>query len=173
MAILPILTFPNPILRQTAKKISLFDEKLRALAEDMRETMLAAPGAGLAAPQVGRSVRLIVIDNSEEDEEYGSKTLVLANPEFTHSEGGFLFEEGCLSVRDLNGEVRRYRRVEVKAQDLTGAYFTLRAEARRAVILQHEIDHLDGILFLDRLEPAERAEYMRRLGRILQKEDKK
>jgi peptide deformylase len=136
---------------------------LKELAQNMAETMLAAPGAGLAAPQVGSLVRLIVIDGSEEGEEYGSKVLTLVNPVIVHSEGKQIFNEGCLSVDDFQSNVSRYDKVDVAYQDLEGLPLSISARGRKAVILQHEIDHLDGIMFIDHLSPFKKQLYLKRI----------
>jgi peptide deformylase len=163
MSILPILTYPDPRLRIVSDQVEDFGEDLSILAQDMRDTMLAAPGAGLAAPQVGRRLRLIVCDWSDESEGYGKKVVTLVNPAVVKKEGKMVFEEGCLSVSDLTAEVERAERIEVRAQDVTGSPFTIIGEGRRAVILQHEIDHLDGILFIDHLSRLKREIYHRKL----------
>ncbi|MDR1657090.1 MAG: peptide deformylase [Deltaproteobacteria bacterium] len=163
MAILPILKYPDPRLRLASSPIVDFDEALATLAEDLRQTMIHAPGSGLAAPQVDRQVRLIVVDNTQEDEEYGHNVLTLVNPRVVELIGEQLHLEGCLSVIELQAEVRRAAAVTVEAQDLQGQPFTFQAQGRQAVILQHEIDHLDGVLFLDRLSRLKREMYRKKL----------
>jgi peptide deformylase len=164
MSILPILIFPDPTLRKISQEVTDFDPELRVLATDMLETMLNAPGAGLAAPQVGVLKRMIVIDNRDDgEEEYGSKVLVLVNPEITLMEGTQDDKEGCLSVEDLNATVERAMRVELTYQDLLGNEHTMEAIGHKAVIIQHETDHLNGILFLDHLTPLRREIYLKSL----------
>ncbi len=167
---LAILKYPDPRLREKSNEVTNFDESLQALAAEMRQTMLAAPGAGLAAPQVGHLLRLIVIDGTEEGEEYGQKVITLVNPEIVAGSGEQIYEEGCLSVIDLSAQVTRLNEVKVKAQDLSGKPFVLEAQGRQAVILQHEIDHLNGVLFLDHLNAAKRDMYKRRLKKMKRSE---
>ena len=163
MAILPILKYPDPRLRQISRPVTVFDADLAALAQDLRETMVDAPGSGLAAPQVDRPLRLIVIDDSDEDEPYGEKILTLVNPIVVAAHGEQIFKEGSLSVNDLQSDVHRAATVEVEAQDVFGQNFRVTATERRAVILQHEIDHLDGVLFLDRISRLKKEMYRKKL----------
>jgi peptide deformylase len=163
MAILPILKYPEPGLRKISEPVTVFDQELAALAADMGQTRIEAPGAGLAAPQVGCLKRLIVIAGAENDESFDDRVVTLVNPRITWSGGEQVSDEGCLSVTDLHEKVIRAREVEVAAQDLSGAPVSLRAEGRRAVILQHEIDHLDGVLFIDHLSQLKRDIYRRKL----------
>lgn len=173
MALLPIVTYPDPRLRRKSGPVTDFGEELQALAADMAETMLAAPGAGLAAPQVDRTLRLIVIAGAENDEEFDDRVITLVNPAITWSGGEQVYNEGCLSVCDLREDVTRAAEVEVTAQGLDGQPFTLKASGRRAVILQHEIDHLDGVLFLDRISPVKRDIYKRKLKKAQREAHKK
>lgn len=170
MAILPILKYPNSILREKSKNVENFDDGLKTLAADMAETMLEAPGAGLAAPQIGRSIRLIVIAGAENDDDFDERVITLVNPRIVWSGGEQTYDEGCLSVLDYNEKVIRAKEVEVEAQDLDGQTFNIKADGRRAVILQHEIDHLDGVLFIDRISPLKRDIYKRRLKKMLKEE---
>lgn len=149
-----------------------FGPDLKEFAKDMLDTLIAAPGAGLAAPQVARNIRLIVIDDSEIDEPHYVRTLTLVNPEITAAEGKQVYKEGCLSVTDLEANVNRSERVEVSFLDLDGNPRTLSAEGRKAVILQHEIDHLDGILFIDHLSPLKREMYVKSLRKKKKDKDK-
>ncbi|HIQ36534.1 MAG TPA: peptide deformylase [Desulfocapsa sulfexigens] len=165
MSLRTILKFPDPILRQKAKKISNFDASLQNLATDMIETMYDAPGVGLAAPQIGESIRLIVVNASQEED--GEETMVLVNPEITEREGTQADEEGCLSVLDLTASVKRSQKVTVSYQDMTGESQELTVEDRFAVILQHEIDHLNGILFLDHLSTLKRALYKKKIKKLM------
>jgi peptide deformylase len=165
MPTLNILKYPDPRLRAVCEPVTAFDDGLSLLAADMIETMLAAPGAGLAAPQVGIPRRLIVIDNRDdrEAEEYGSNNLVLANPVIVASEGRQSEKEGCLSVEGLSAGVNRFDLVLVDYQDLQGRPQRLEATGHKSVVLQHETDHLDGVLFLDHLSPLRREIYLKSL----------
>ncbi|MDR2442502.1 MAG: peptide deformylase [Deltaproteobacteria bacterium] len=163
MTILPILKYPDPRLRIVSKAVTTFDENLAELVMDMKETMLDAPGAGLAAPQVDRPLRIIVVDWAQEGQEYGQNVLALINPEIVASEGAQVFDEGCLSVLDLTANVDRAALVEVQAKDISGQPFSLIGEGRQAVILQHEIDHLNGVLFLDHLSSLKQELYEKKL----------
>jgi peptide deformylase len=167
LAILPILKYPDPRLRMISDPITTFDGALAEFAKDMLATMLAAPGAGLAAPQVDRRLRMVLIDWTSEGEEYGQNVLTLVNPEIVAREGTQLFDEGCLSVHDLTAEVERADTIGVKARTLDGAPLSLTASGRRAVIIQHELDHLDGVLFLDHLGRLQREAYHTRLLRAM------
>ena len=155
MAIRKIITVENPILRQKAKKVHRFDSSLQKLIEDMFETMHAADGVGLAAPQIALSIRLLVAEY--EDEETGKHHKVaLFNPEIVKAEGEELGTEGCLSIPGYAGDnIRRAAKIVVKAQDVRGKAIKVNAEGWWARILQHEIDHLNGILFTDLLDRRE------------------
>jgi len=153
MSLLPIRKFPDPILRQKAKKITVFDDSLQNLVSDMIETMYDAPGVGLAAPQVGESIQLIVVNASQEED--GKDSMVMINPEITEAEGKQVDEEGCLSVLDLTASVKRSQKVTVRYQDIAGDEQEITVEDRFAVVLQHEIDHLHGILFYDHINLEE------------------
>lgn len=165
MAIKKILTYPNPALRQKAKTVTRFDDSLKQLAADLVETMYAAPGAGLAANQIGVCLRVVVIDVSAEKKE--KKHLVLVNPEIIEKEGCLVDEEGCLSVIDLTANVERYSKLLVQAQDLDGKIWEFPAEDFFARVIQHELDHLKGILFIDHLSALKRSLYKRRLKKLL------
>src|SRR5438876_12186514 len=149
MAIHRIITAENPILRKKAKKIHRFDPSIQKLAEDMFETMHAARGVGLAAPQIAQSIRLFVA-------EFEDHKVAIVNPEIVKAEGELLGTEGCLSIPGYVGEnIRRAEQVGVKGQDVRGINMKVNAEGWFARVLQHEIDHLDGILCLDRLDRPE------------------
>lgn len=161
MAILNIIQPDNPVLRKKAHKVSSFsDKKLQSLIDDMIETLKSARGVGLAAPQVAKSVRLIIVrlpDESEEDhEEYGDeagKTYIVFNPKIIkESRQTELGVEGCLSIPGIFGEVERHETVVVTGQDREGKKFRLKAKGFLARVFQHEIDHLDGVLFIDRTD---------------------
>ena len=158
MALLEILQFPHPVLRKRADEIRDIDETVHRLARDMAETMRRAPGIGLAAPQVGVPSRLIVVDLSAGEEP--DQLLVLINPEIVCKEGTIRMEEGCLSVPDLRETVTRCERVVVRGQDLEGNQVEVEGEELMAVALQHEIDHLDGMLFIDHLSQLKRSRYV-------------
>jgi peptide deformylase len=166
MALLQIRHYPDPVLKVPAVPVEIFDDSLRQLAADMAETMYAAPGVGLAAPQVGVSSRLLVIDCSARDE--GPGLLSVVNPEILESDGELFDEEGCLSVPGYYANVARKERVKVRFQDLQGESRTLEAEGLWAVAFQHEIDHLDGILFVDRLSPLKKSMFRKKYPKILQ-----
>lgn len=147
MALLPILRYPDPRLHTVAKPVEIFDGALARLAADMAETMYAAPGIGLAATQVDVHRRLLVLDISEDK----SALQVFVNPVILWREGEHVGEEGCLSVPGIYETVRRAERIGVRAQDLTGKPFEITADGLLAVCLQHEIDHLDGRVFVEYL----------------------
>jgi len=159
VTILTLRTFGDPILRTKAQDVTTFDDDLRTLAADMLETMHAAPGVGLAAPQVGVSKRLIVFDSGKEGE---NGALCNADVAWASDETNEA-EEGCLSLPGLYLPVVRATRVVVRGVDVHGAPAEIEAEGLYARILQHEIDHTNGILFIDRLTPELRKEAMRRL----------
>ncbi len=154
MSVLKVITVPDPILRKKARKVTEFGKEFQELVNNMVETMRDAPGVGLAAPQVAVSERLIVVEYGEEDdEEAPPKLYVVANPEIINpSEEMVKGIEGCLSVPELVGEVERYQMVTVKGLNRHGKPLRIRAEGWLARIFQHEIDHLDGILYTDRTE---------------------
>ncbi len=154
MALLPIVKYPDPRLEEPTNVVEHFDDELRALAEDMTKTMHAAPGIGLAAPQVGRSERMTVIDLSAGAE--ADELLVLVNPVVVSESGSVSEDEGCLSFPDLTLLVPRPEHMVVEAQDLDGESFRIEAEELLARCLHHEIDHLDGVLFIRRVSPLKR-----------------
>ena len=155
-----ILTYPDSELKKKSASVTIITDATRALVADMAETMYDAPGVGLAAPQVGVHQRVIVIDVSGRDE---PRDLIVAiNPIITHAEGETYEEEGCLSVPGYAANVRRHACVLVKALDLEGRERIWRAEELLAIAFQHEIDHLNGILFVDHLSPLKRELFQRR-----------
>ena len=164
MALLKIRHYPDPVLKKVATPVTEFDETLRQLANDMAETMYAAPGVGLAAPQVGISKRLTVIDCSARDED--AQLLVMVNPEIIDQEGEACEEEGCLSVPEYYAKVNRSAKVSVRFQDLDEHTHTIEAEGLTAIACQHEIDHLDGILFVDHLSPLKRSMFRKKWKKI-------
>jgi len=154
---LTILTYPDPRLKGKAKEIEEITPKIRQLAADMAEAMYANEGIGLAAPQVGECCRLVVIDVTGPERREDLRILV--NPRIVSSEGETETDEGCLSVRNYRSKVKRAARVTVKARDLEGNEVTVDGEDVLAVCLQHEIDHLDGTLFIDRISRLKRTFY--------------
>jgi peptide deformylase len=166
MALRPILKYPDPLLRERAVAVSNIDGDVARLVEDMAETMYAAPGVGLAATQVGAGQRVIVLDVHDADEGPGKHLLKLINPEVTEREGELLWEEGCLSVPELTAPIKRARRVLVRAWTPDEKEIQVEAEELLAVALQHEIDHLDGRLFLDRLSRLKRDLYRARQRKL-------
>ena len=166
MSLLKIHHYPDPVLKQKAAPVTTFDTELRQLAGDMLDTMYAAPGVGLAAPQVGISRRLIVLDCSAKESE--RQPLVAINPEVVTREGECCEEEGCLSVPDYYAKVVRSETVRVRFQDLEGTPREIEAFGLWAVCFQHEIDHLDGILFVDRLSPLKRGFFRKRYQKIIE-----
>lgn len=154
MSILHIIKFGSPILSKTADRIENIDQTIVDLAQNMVETMYAAPGIGLAAPQVNKSVRLITADLSIGEKK--DDLIILINPEILSSEGTSILEEGCLSVPGINEKVTRSFRVSVKGIDLKGKERIIDAENLLARVLIHEIDHLEGKLFIEHLSPLKR-----------------
>ena len=159
MSGLPIRTFGDPVLREKARPVELFDDALKRLADDMIVTMHEAPGVGLAAPQVGRPLRLIVFDVGRDQPD----PRALANPALYDEWGEQIGEEGCLSLPGLYYPVRRHERVAAKGFDVDGHEVTIEAEELLARVLQHEVDHLEGVLFIDRLDAEHRTEALARL----------
>lgn len=168
MALLDIYTYPDPVLLQVAKPVTIFDEALRRLLDGMAETMYAAPGVGLAAPQVGASLRAIVVDASTRDP--NSRLLKLVNPEIVFSEGRSVCEEGCLSVPGYTAEVVRPSRIRVEAFDQYGKPVTIDTETFLATVIQHEIDHLNGVLFIDHLGRLRRDLVKKKLRKQVRQE---
>lgn len=165
MALRTILKYPDKELKRRAAPVKEIDGRVAELLGDMTETMYAAPGVGLAAVQVGVPQRAIVVDvNTEEP---GKELLQLINPEIVEREGTITWEEGCLSVVDFTAEVRRAARVLLRAWTLDQKEIQIEAEGLLAVALQHELDHLDGKLFIDRISPLKRDIYRRRIRRML------
>lgn len=169
MSLLEIRKYPDPCLDRETEPVETFDAELRQLAQDMVATMHDAPGIGLAAPQVGRTERLAVVDISAGAEPDG--LLVLVNPVVLHEEGEVRDDEGCLSFPDLMLVVPRPERVVVEAQDLEGKTFRVEAEDLLARCLHHEIDHLDGVLFLSRVSPLKRDLARRKINKRIRAGD--
>lgn len=175
MAKLKIYTFPDTVLTQKAAPIARVEKPLHKLADDMLETMYYAPGIGLAANQVGVLQRILVLDTDYDMEELpegapaptGSEVIdgslivnkkprIIVNPEIIHREGTILFNEGCLSVPEYSADVKRSEKIKLQYQDIDGLTKTLSAEGLLSVAIQHEMDHLDGKLFIDRLSPLKK-----------------
>ena len=159
-----IVKYPDPVLQRPTEKVTEFDEELRTLAEDMFESMYKAIGIGLAAPQIGVGKRITVIDLS--NQKNPKEKIVLVNPEIVHKDGKQVEEEGCLSLPDIRDKVSRAMKVKVKAQDLEGKWFEMEGEELLARAFQHEIDHLDGILFPWRLSVLKRDLILRKIRKM-------
>jgi len=153
MAVFPVRVVPDPVLRQKSKRVRIIDGSIQRLIEDMRETMHAVPGrVGLAAPQVGVPLRVIVIGIPEEED------IALINPEIVRRTGERLVTEGCLSVPGYFGEIERAQSVRVKGRDPSGKEIRIKAEELLAQALEHEIDHLNGVLYIDHLESMDKLQ---------------
>ncbi|MGA2409897.1 MAG: peptide deformylase [Candidatus Binataceae bacterium] len=163
MALLRIRKFPDPVLKQAAEPVANIDGSLNTFIDSMVQTMYAAPGVGLAATQVGDSRRVVVLDTDHEH--LGKKLLKLINPRIVEAEGSITWEEGCLSVTDFNADVERASRVLVRAWTPDHEEIEIEADDLLAVALQHEIDHLDGKLFIDRISRIKRELYRRKLAK--------
>ena len=146
----------DPILEKTCKEVKEMTPRIRELIEDMFETMYDDEGIGLAAPQIGIEKRIVVIDIPEEDGKQGKNKLVLINPKITAKEGEVASEEGCLSVPEYRAEVKRFEKITLECQDLNGQKQVYEADGLLAICMQHELDHLDGKLFIDYLSRLKR-----------------
>ena len=165
MAIRPLVYYDNPILREKAKRVSRFDGSLQKLIDDMVDTMHAEHGVGLAAPQVGVSLRLCVVALPEEYEDpLAGQLIVLANPEIVKASEAYEPEEGCLSVPGYVADVKRFRHVTAKGRDRHGKEVRYKASDLLAQAFQHEIDHLNGVLFIDWLESRDQLRPVRQAG---------
>jgi len=162
MALREVLKFPDPRLKNVSKPIDQVDDALRELARDMIDVMYDEPGIGLAAPQVGAPVRMFVIDTEWSDDGVERNPMVMINPRIIERSGRISWEEGCLSVPDYSASVERDARIVLEAMDLEGNTLKEEAEGLRAVCIQHEIDHLDGILFIDRISRLKRSLYVKK-----------
>jgi peptide deformylase len=163
MAIRTILHYPDPRLRNKAQKVEAVTPAIETLVEDMAETMYAAPGVGLAATQIGEAVSIFLVDIASEDEPSDLKVFI--NPEIVERQGTQTWEEGCLSFPGVSEEIKRAERVKVRALDRAGTPFELEAEGLLAVAIQHELDHLDGVLMIDKVGPLKK----RMMARTVQK----
>jgi peptide deformylase len=170
MALREVLQFPDPRLKRMSETIDEIDDEIRELARDMIDVMYDEPGIGLAAPQVGAAIRMFVIDTEWSDEEVGRNPQVVINPEISDREGRITWEEGCLSVPDYSASVERDERITLRGIDLDGKPIEEHAEGLRAVCIQHEVDHLDGILFIDRISRLKRSLYVKKRKRQLLEE---
>jgi len=174
MAVRPIVLANDPILRQKSKKVKDFGEVMQVLMDDMIETMQAANGAGLAAPQVGVLERVIVIQLPEDEEDPQSgKLFALCNPQIVRADGEEEGDEGCLCLPGYAGEVKRATSVTVKAQDRRGRKVRIKAEGFLARVFQHEVDHLDGILYIDRVESPDKIRRITPLEEVEGEADKR
>jgi peptide deformylase len=160
-----IVKYPDPVLAKRGAPITVFDDKLKTLVEEMFESMYAAQGIGLAAPQIGLSQRLTVIDTSFKKNP--DDKIVLVNPEIIEREGQQYEEEGCLSLPDIRDKVKRAAKVKVRAQDVSGVWFEVEGEELLARAFQHEIDHLDGVLFIDRLSRLKKDLLVRKIKKLI------
>lgn len=165
MAVLKLYTYPDKVLSEKCEKVTVVDDNIRKLLDDMLETMYADKGVGLAAPQIGITKRIIVIDDKVDEEgNPGPHPMYLVNPEIIEkSAETIIFNEGCLSVPGQSADVERHKRVKVKYLDYNGQEQMLEAEDYLAVILQHETDHLDGILYIDHLSRLKRNMIIKKL----------
>jgi peptide deformylase len=170
MALRPVLQFPDKRLRLLSRPVESVTDEHRELARDMCDVMYDEPGIGLAAPQVGEAVRLVVVDTEWTAEGAERNPLILVNPEILEREGTIAWNEGCLSVPDFEAEVERAERVLLRAWDLGGQELQLRAEGLQAVCFQHEVDHLDGVLFIDRISRLKRGRYVLKRKKQLKRE---
>ncbi|MDH4113381.1 MAG: peptide deformylase [Actinomycetota bacterium] len=160
IVIMPIRILGDPVLRAPTKPVEVFDRRLRGLRDDMIETMYDAPGVGLAGPQVGISQRLFVFDDGE------TGPVFMANPQLVDGQGSQLEEEGCLSIPGPYHVTERFSRITCRGQDVEGSPFEMTGEALLARIFQHETDHLDGMLYIDRLDDDGRRAVLAELRRI-------
>lgn len=161
MAILDILLYPDERLNQRAARVELVDDQVRSLVRDMTETMYAAPGVGLSATQVNVHKQILIVDVSEDQ----SDLKVFINPKLVSAEGEADAEEGCLSLPGIFERVGRFERISVRALDVNGAPFELRAKGLLAVCIQHEMDHLEGKIFIERLSRLKQARILAKLNK--------
>jgi len=168
MALLPILHYPDARLRQAAKPVGKITPEILELVENMAETMYDAPGCGLAANQVGVALRIFVIDTAAEDEP--SDLRVFINPEILELDGVQTWEEGCLSFPGVTEEIKRAEHVKVRALDRAGVPFELEADGLLAVAIQHETDHLNGVLMIDKLSALKKRMMGRKLAKAKQED---
>lgn len=165
MAIREIRLYPDLVLRKRAIPVEEVDEEIRRLIDDMAETMYAAPGVGLAAPQIGVLFRVIVVDPASK--QHGSQLVSVVNPEIVWWDGSIIQEEGCLSIPDMTVEMERKERIQLTGLDRDGEEVDLQAEGLLAVSLQHEIEHLEGRLIVDSISRLKRDIYRRKMRKAL------
>ena len=173
--ILEIIRYPDPFLKTHASRVEAVDESVRTLIDNMVETMYYARGIGLASVQVGDTRRVVVLDVPDEDEKdrtKGKNLIALVNPEIVLVEGETTYEEGCLSLPGITADVERAAKVKVQALDRDGNPFEIEAEGLLAIALQHEIDHLNGIIFIDRLSRLKRELVKRKYKKSLETEER-
>ena len=163
MALLNILRYPDPRLRQKAQPVEVFDQELITLKDNMLETMYEAPGIGLAAVQVNVLLRMVVIDISDDK----SQPICIANPEILEHDGLIKTDEGCLSVPAIYEPVKRYEWIKIKAQNEKGEFFELAADGLLSVCIQHEMDHLEGKLFVDYLSEMKRKRIQKKMEKLI------
>lgn len=168
---LEVLQFPDPRLKLKSTPVTVVDDALRPLAAEMIQVMYDEPGIGLAAPQVGHAIRLVVMDTVWNEEGAEREPAVIINPQILTREGQIEWEEGCLSVPDFTAEVERSEHVVVRYTNLEREEITEDVTGLRAVCFQHEIDHLDGILFIDRISRLKRSLYVKRRKKQLREEE--
>src|SRR3954468_1076750 len=156
-----VLIYPDPTLKQKSKLVPKVDESVRSLVKDMAETMYAEDGVGLAAPQIGILKRILVVDTSPRQP--GQKLLTFINPELVSADGRTKYTEGCLSIPGEAEEIERFSKVTVRALNEKGQSFEVEADGLLAIALQHEMDHLDGVLFVDRLSSLKRGLIRKRM----------
>lgn len=169
MAQREILQYPDPRLREVAKPVASVTPEVQALADDMAETMYASNGCGLAATQIGVPLRVFVVDCAVDDEPSDLKVFI--NPEIVEADGSQVWNEGCLSFPGVNEEIKRAEHVTMRALDREGRPFEVRADGLLAVALQHELDHLNGVLMIDKLNAIKRRMMGRKLARAKQQEE--
>ena len=163
MSLKDILIYPEKKLRKKSRHVEKIDKKIHKLLDDMADTMYHAPGVGLAAPQIGENIRVLVVDVSTKEEE--NDLLELINPEITQSSGKQISEEGCLSIPGFYGNITRKKYVTVEALDRNGEEIVIEAEDLLSRVLQHEIDHLDGILFFDKMAKLKRELFLKKIDK--------
>lgn len=177
MAVIEILKYPDPFLKKKTVSVKVIDGVIKKLINDMVETMYFARGIGLAANQVGIEKRVIVLDVPDEDErenyKKGKNLIVIINPEIIEWDGEIKYEEGCLSIPDFTAEVWRFERVKVRGFDANGKTIEIDADGLFAIALQHEVDHLDGMLFIDRLSRLKREFIKKKILKTIENEKKR
>ena len=174
MAVLKLYEYPDEVLRKKCIRVAKVDDELRRFLDDMLETMYVDKGCGLAAPQVGVTKRIIVLDSNPSDEDLSlRKPMYLINPEIIwHSDETVMFNEGCLSLPNQRADVERFEKVRVHYTDYDGNEQEILADELLAIILQHEIDHLDGVLYIDHISRLKRARLLKKLEKFREETDK-